>query len=121
MRHFFQGFKISHFIPNLIISTAFPVVFTIGSAVNERLLNFINALTIVGLVLIIFGVVYHLYRKGDFDITQYILNRSMNKNAKPYDAYMEDKEEKRKETFNYPLLIGILFLIVSIIVAYTCF
>jgi len=122
MKKILKRFKLSYFLPNIIVSGAFPFIFAMRAPKAERLLKFTNALTIVGLIMIIFGVIYHLYLKGDFDITQYLAKRSMDaKNTKPFDAYMEDKEDKKKELFNYPLLVGFLFIGISVVITYTCF
>ena len=37
-----------------------------------------------------------------------------------YEAYMADRKEKREEAFNYPLFLGIVYILFAIVTSY-CF
>lgn len=114
MKKLFQGFKISNFIASLIIGFIYPIAKT---AISEnKLLVFSDTCFIISLFFIGFGVINSLYLHGDFDITSFIAKRSFTKDKKEsYDEYKENINEKRKDSFNYPLFTGLLILIVSII------
>lgn len=106
-------------LPNLLgyLGTAliYPVYAWITS--DGKLLKFIDAMTIVGLVLLIFGVILSLVNHGDFDIMEYVTRRSASsmkhEKIKPFAAFKADKNEKRKDSANYPFLTGILMLLAS--------
>ncbi|MBQ6527736.1 MAG: DUF3899 domain-containing protein [Clostridia bacterium] len=73
-----------------------------------------DALTIMGLVFLILGVIFSLMRHGDFDIAEYVTRRTVQKgDIKPYAAFKEDKQEKRKDSFNYPFFTGIVLLLAA--------
>ena len=48
-----------------------------------------------------------------------LLRRGMKQGEKNFDAYESDMKEKREAVFNYPLFLGLLYLIVAAVVAYT--
>ena len=81
----------------------------------------LNAARIVGLVFLIFGTVLSLVNHGDFDIMEYVTRRSASsmkhEKIKPFAAFKEDKNEKRKDSVNYPFLTGILMLLASALLA----
>ena len=66
------------------------------------------------------GVISVFIRFGDFDITGYVFRRGVKKDVKSFREYKKDKEDERKETFNYPLFFGLVFLLVSGLVAFLC-
>ena len=115
----FKNIKPATLISHLIVTLAYPVVRAFTAKAN-RLLLFTNALTIIAALLIAAGIIYNLYLKGDFDRTSYIFKRSINKDLlqKPYEDYEKDAKENREDAFNYPLCFGIVYLIVSAILAY---
>ena len=85
-----------------------------GLLAEKKLLKFIDALTITGLVLLIVGVVLSLLRHGDFDIIEYVTRRSVQKgDIKSFQAFREDKEEKRKDSINYPFWTAVLLLLMA--------
>ena len=100
------------FLGYLGTALIYPVYAWITS--DGKLLRFIDATTIVGFVFLAFGVVQSLIRHGDFDISEYITRRSAssmrNRKMKSFSAFKEDKNEKRKDSVNYPFLTGILML-----------
>ena len=100
------------FMEYIGLAMIYPVL--AGLLAEKKLLKFIDALTITGLVLLIVGVVLSLLRHGDFDIIEYVTRRSVQKgDIKPFQAFREDKEEKRKDSFNYPLFLGIIYLCIA--------
>ena len=116
----FKNIRIPTLIVHLIITLAYPAVKAYISERN-RLLIFTDSMTIVGVLLILVGVFFHLYLKGDFDRTAYTLRRgvaSSDKIVKPFEDFQKDKNEDREEAFNYPLCLGILYIIISVIVSY---
>ncbi len=122
----FRKIKIRVLITHLIVTLLYPIFRAVSSESNKMLV-FIDSLTIIALVLIIGGVIYALFLHGDFDISGYLLRRGMSrgnkrfqrKSAEPeepkmnYYTYLANLYEKREEAYNYPLLIGILYLIIS--------
>ena len=105
----FRSFRLRDFLYHLIPALVYPVYSLVSSGRN--LVKFIDALTIVGFVLLVLGVVLSLIRHGDYDISEFVIRRSVNKgDYKPFRAFKDDKREKRKDSMNYPLFIGILFL-----------
>ncbi len=115
----FKKIRPTTLISHLIVTLAYPAVRAF-TAQNNRLLLFTNALTIIAAVLIAAGLVYNLYLKGDFDRTSFVFQRSINKDLmqKPYEDYEKDAKANREDAFNYPLCLGIVYLIVSAILAY---
>ena len=79
---------------------------------------FADTLFITSLVLLGLGVLFTFTRFGDFDITRYIFHRGVNKNAKSFSDYKQDREDFRSETFNYPLFFGLVYLSVSLFITY---
>ena len=101
----------------LPLMLAYPVAKALISSSN-RLMIFSDTLLIISLLLIALGVLFTFTRFGDFDITRYVFRRGTDKNAKSFGEYKKDREEQRKETFNYPLFLGLVFLVVSVFIAY---
>ena len=108
-------------ISHLIITLAYPAVRGI-TAGSSGLTVFPDALTITGLVLIIGGIVYSFVLLGDFDISSFTVRRGIKHTdpEKPLDftKYERDRREERERTFNYPLFLGIVYLIVAAVLAY---
>lgn len=109
--------KLTPFISYLLVACMYPI-YAYVSAQTNPLLPCLDAMTIEGFVFIVIGVVYNLIRHGDFDILEYVGKRSLNKgDIKPFQAFQEDKQEKREEAFNYPLFTGLILLVVSALLA----
>lgn len=113
----FKNIKIRTLLIALPLMLAYPVAKALISSSN-RLMIFSDTLLIISLLLIALGVLFTFTRFGDFDITRYIFRRGTDKNAKSFGEYKKDREEQRKETFNYPLFLGLVFLVVSVFIAY---
>ena len=111
----FKNIKISTLIINIVVSLAYPIIKTVISESN-KLLIFVDTTTIISFLLMVFGVFYRLYQKGDFDRTAYIANRSLAKLKKTESAFLDDREKEREESFNYPLFLGIVYCIFCIVV-----
>ena len=113
----FKNIKIRTLLIALPLMLAYPVAKALISSSN-RLMIFSDTLLIISLLLIALGVLFTFTRFGDFDITRYVFRRGTDKNAKSFGEYKKDREEQRKETFNYPLFLGLVFLVVSVFIAY---
>ena len=106
---------------HLLVTLAYPVARALISE-RTKLLIFTDSLTVTGGVLIIAGIVYNLYLHGDFDISAFLLRRgAARKKEEPqsYETVRQDRKEKREAAFNYPLFLGLLYVAVSLILAYT--
>ena len=80
---------------------------------------FADAITIIGLVMIVGGIIYALYLHGDFDISGYLLKRGVQKEPKQtYFAYLHDVYAKREGAFNYSLFLGLLYLAAALILSW---
>ena len=99
-----RSFRLRNFLVYLSAALVYPVIVLVTA----------DSLTVVGLVMIILGVVFSLIGHGDFDIISYVAQRSAARgHFKSFAAFREDQEEKRKDSANYPLLTGILFLVAA--------
>ena len=108
----FRSFSLRAFLYHLLPALVYPVFALVSSGRN--LVKFIDALTITGLVLLALGIILSLIRHGDYDISEYVIRRSINRgDYKPFQAFREDKSEKRKDSLNYPFLTGVLLLLAS--------
>ncbi len=125
-----KNIKPSMLITHLIITLAYPAVKALASPV-KRLLIFTDAMTIVAAVLLILGILYSMVLHGDFDLSRYYLQRGVRslmrglsrrgtdaEQQKPIDAFLRDAREQREETFNYPLFLGIVYLLAAAVIAY---
>ena len=100
------------------LTLAYPVAKALISEKYNRLTIFSDTLLIISLVLLALGVLFTFARFGDFDITKYIFRRGTDKDAKSFEEYRKDLEQERRETFNYPLFFGLVYLAVSIFIAF---
>lgn len=111
MKNRIQAFKLSSFIPNLVIALCYPIIKTCIS--DNKLLVFSDSCIIVGLLFTVIGIFNLLYLSGDFDITAYITSKFLLKENRSFDTYESDAHEKRKDSFNYPLLCAFILLIIG--------
>ena len=114
----FKNIKPSTLLIHLIVTLAYPAAKAALAPVNQ-LQVFIDVMTIIALMLLFIGVFYSLFIRGDYDISGFFLRRGMKQGEKNFDAYESDMKEKREAVFNYPLFLGLLYLIVAALVAYT--
>ena len=104
-------------IVHLIVTLLYPA-FRAFTAEKNGLLVFTDALTVTGLVMIIGGIIYALFLHGDFDISGFLLKRGVQKEpTQTYRAYLYEVYEKRERAFNYPLFVGLLYVVISILLA----
>lgn len=113
-----KNIRLRVLLVHLIITLGYPLARAV-TAERNRLQLFTDAMTWVALVLLIGGVVYGMVLHGDFDISSFVFRRGARKNAEQsYSAYRENQKEEREEAFNYPLFLGIVYLIASAVIAY---
>ena len=113
-----KNIRLQPLLSHLIVTLAYPAV-RAAAAQQNRLQVFTDAVTIISLILLVGGVIYSMVLHGDYDITGYVFNRGYGKEKKKdFDAYKADQKERRAEAFNYPLFLGIVYLIASAAVAY---
>lgn len=112
-----KAFKPGPFLLDLFVAMLYPI-YAYVSAEHNPLLAFLDSLTIMGFVFLIMGIVNSLFRHGDFDISEYVAKRALEKgNIKPFRAFLDDKAEARGAKCNYPLLTGIALLLISVFIA----
>ena len=117
MKHL-KKIKLRLLLVHLTVSFIYPVAKAAISDYN-RLLIFTDSLTIVALLLLIGGIVYSFYLRGDFDISGYLMKRGMQRGPlQSFQNYLAGREEKREESFNYPLFLGIAYLVAALILSY---
>ena len=105
------NFRFKYFITNMIVVLLYPIYRYVSN--NNSLLAFSDACFIIGLFLLIVGIVLILYGHGDFDITGFIASRAFANNKEDFDSYLANQKEKRKDSFNYPLLCGIILIVLA--------
>ena len=112
----FKNIKIRELITALLVSFLYPVARAVTS--KNPLVAFSDSTFIIGLLGILFGVFTASVLHGDYDLTSYLAHRKkLQNNEIDFATYEAEQKEKRKDSFNYPLFIGILFLILSFITA----
>lgn len=109
----FKNIRIRELITALLVSSLYPVAKAVTS--KNPLVAFSDSALIIGLIGIIIGVFTNGVLRGDYDITSFIANKRKFNNEMSFVEYEIRQKEKRKDRFNYPLFIGILFLILSFI------
>ena len=114
MKKIFKGFRVKHFITHLLLCLAYPIIKT--SISTNKMLVFSDTSFIMSLLFIFAGVFYNASLKGDYDIHEYVAVRSFfKKQNQDLRTFINTKNEKREERFNYLLFVGIIVLIVAII------
>lgn len=103
--------KLKPFLICLGAALVYPVIVLITS--EKKLLKFMDALTITGLVLLALGVILSMVRHGDFDIMQYVATRRSKNEGKSFEAFKADKKEERKDSMNYPFWVSLLLLLLA--------
>ncbi len=107
-------------LTNVIIVSMFiltyPLLKSLTSEGNKALI-FLDAMTITSLGMVIFGVIYNLYLKGDFDASKFVIQRNLFRKNTTYETYSANEQEKRKDSFNYPLFLGIVYLCIAYLAA----
>ena len=106
---------------HLIITLAYPIAKGI-TAERNGLTVFTDAMTIIALVLVIGGIAYSFVLKGDFDISSFTFRKGLRKKDSDKDRtdfrkFESRRREDREKSFNYPLFLGILYLIAAAFLA----
>ena len=126
-----KNIRPSMLLSHLIITLVYPLAAALRAEQN-RLLVFTDAMTIVALLLIIVGIIYSLVLHGDFDVSNYYLQHSGRSIARRFAVrrgaqmqqeediakFISDAREKREGAFNYPLFLGIVYLLAAVVIAY---
>lgn len=110
----FKNIKLKYLLLNLFILLFYPCV---KAYATKSLLVLSDTCTIMGLVAIIFGVINSLFLHGDFDITGFVAHRRFAQDKQDFDVYMKNQEEKRRGSFNYPLLCAFLLLLIAYLIS----
>lgn len=116
----FRNIKPRVLIVQLIITLLYPISKTVISAYN-RLLIFTDTLTIIAALLLIAGVLYALYLHGDFDISSFLFRRGIQRDQarrQSFETFKANRREERENSFNYPLFLGLVYVIVALVLAY---
>ena len=112
----FKNFKWTNFLIVSLYVITYPALKAFTSEGN-RLLVFLDVITIVSTVMVLIGVLNHLYLKGDFDATRFVFVRKMSGKEINYDKYIKEKREQKKDRFNYPLFTGLFYLALSYVIS----
>ena len=104
-------------LAHVLVTLAYPAARAL-TAPQNRLLVFTDAMTIIAMVLLVCGIVYALIFRGDFDISGFAFIRGLRGGGKNYEAYKADRKQEREEAFNYPLFLGILYLLAAAVIAW---
>ena len=113
----FKNIRISTLLIHLVVTLAYPAVKAFLTP-GHRLQVFLDVTTIVALLLVIVGVIYAAYIHGDFDISGFFIRRGAKMEEKNFAAFEADMKEKREAVFNYPLFLGLVYLVVVIVITY---
>lgn len=91
-------------------------------AQNGRLYSFTNTLTVIGLILTVAGIFYAMDLRGEYNLFGWtnLTNRlrKQKDGTQRFQEFREAMTETENAHFNYPLFLGILYLIVSAVIAY---
>ena len=113
----FKNIRVGTLLIHLVVTLAYPALKAYLTP-GHRLQVFLDAMTIVALLLVAVGVIYASYLHGDYDISGFFIRRSVKKEEKNFAAYEADMKEKREAVFNYPLFLGLAYLLVAVVIAY---
>ena len=114
----FKNIKLKVLLVHLIITLVYPLAKAF-TAESNGLLIFTDTLTIIACILLIGAVIYGFVLHGDFDVSAFVMRRASKHAPKQtFAAYKQDRNEKREEAFNYPLFLGLVYIVVSLVIAY---
>ena len=130
IRRNLKKIKLRPLLVHVIVTLGYPAVRAF-TATDHGLLAFTNAMTIVGLILLVVGVIYSMNLHGDFDISRYYIQRGLrsfrfyaprNRETLQTDSdpaeFLSELREKRADAFNYPLFLGIVYVLASVVIVY---
>ena len=107
--------KIRNYLINLFVSLIYPI-FKYVSTPSGKIIAFSDACFIISMITMIIGLVTWMFLKGDFDLTAFIMQRKSKYGYSDYNQYKEHKrEERKKDSFNYPLLVSLSLLLISVL------
>lgn len=113
----FKNLKPQTLLTHVIVTLLYPLARAIIAS-SQRLLIFLDSLTIIAAILLIAGIIYSLYLHGDFDISSYVMRRARSNAPKQsFETYKANQKERREASFNYPLFLGIVYIVLSYLVA----
>lgn len=113
----FKNLKPQTLLTHVIVTLLYPLARSIIAS-SQRLLIFLDSLTIIAGILLIAGIIYSLYLHGDFDISSYVMRRARSNAPKQsFETYKANQKERREASFNYPLFLGIVYIVLSYLVA----
>ena len=104
-------------LAHVLVTLVYPAARAL-TAPQNKLLLFTDAMTVIAMVMLVCGIVYALILRGDFDISGFAFIRGLRGGGKNYDAYRANRKEEREEAFNYPLFLGILYLLAAAVIAW---
>lgn len=113
----FQNIRAGTLTAHLAVTLAYPVYKAL-SAPRGALLAFTDALTVIALVLTVCGIVYALALRGDLDVSGYVFRRGLWGDRQSYRTYRANRKEEREAAFNYPLFLGLVYLLAAGVLAY---
>ena len=114
----FRNIRAGTLTAHLAVTLAYPLYKAL-TAPNNALLAFTDALTIIALVLVVCGIVNALALRGDLDVSGYVFRRGLwGDRQQSYQTYRANRKEEREAAFNYPLFLGLVYLLAAGILAY---
>lgn len=105
---------------SLLISLIIPILFSIKS--ENKMLSFLDTWTIIAILMIAYGLIVNLSRKGHFDLFRFATMQSANrllKNDKvmTFIEYRDQQMEERKDKINAPLRVGCTAIIICFLLS----
>lgn len=131
MKKKLKNIRPSLLLAHVIITLAYPAAKAFTAARNH-LQIFTDAMTVIALILVILGIFYSMVLHGDFDVSSFYLQRgvkgltsrlfsgrgAMAEPKKDITEFLREAREGREESFNYPLFLGIVYLLAAAVIAY---
>jgi len=108
-----ENFNLKYFLYNMLFSLMYPCTKSIISV--NKILVFSDSTLIMGMFLLVIGILYSLYLKGDFDRTSYVAFNATASTKESFQDFINRIKEKRKDSFNYPLLCSVILILLSLI------
>jgi len=112
----FKNFRLLTLIEILIVSFIYPFVKMFISSSNKTLI-LSDTIIIEALVLLLFGLIFHLYQKGNFRYSFIIFNKISHNNISN-DKFLKDDQVKRESSFNYSLFASLILFAIGLFIAY---
>ena len=113
----FKNLKLSGIIVVSMFMITYPLLKAFTSE-GDKVMIFLDALTITSVIMIGVGVLYNSYLKGDFDTTGFLVARNLGKKNIDYNTYISNKRTEKEDSFNYPLFLGIAYFLIALAASY---